>query len=154
MWGSQIQVLWKGSSWTDKKVKCAGAFLEEGSAERSQRAWHLNGWNTDQVSSIKDKSWLMCVVRRQASGKQVSFPITTHLLIVSELGFNVHILWFAYKILLLYLEMWKRGKSRNIFFTLRTMKCLRGRGIVLSILLPSLLFIHLITKTHLVLDDL
>lgn len=40
------------------------------------------------------------------------FPITTHLLIVSEPGFNVHILWFAYKILLLTLfrdvKTWKK----------------------------------------------
>ena len=60
--GSQIQLLWKGSSRTDKKVKWAPAFLEEGSADRSQRVWHLNGRNTDRVPSIKNKSWFMCMV--------------------------------------------------------------------------------------------
>lgn len=60
---------------------------------------------------------------------------------IRELGFSLHILWFAYKLLLLMLfkdvKTWKKVETH---FFLRTIKCLRGRGSI--VYTPSLFTCH------------
>lgn len=72
------------------------------------------------MSSIKDKSHLMCLVRRHANMMQF-FHKNAFAEVIREPWFTLHILWFAHNSLLLNLfrdvKTWK-GKSRHLFFFL------------------------------------